>query len=110
MGPTPSSHRLRRGLPGYLIPFAPHAFVHSASGVSQEAAFATGVPPDLYAFHRYTGNSASLSHPRAEQYRTASPSCARGFHVRLAQPPTHALRPVNPDNARLLRFTAAAGT
>lgn len=24
--PTPSAHRLRRGLPGYLIPFAPHAF------------------------------------------------------------------------------------
>lgn len=24
--PTPSIHRLRRGLPGYLIPFAPHAF------------------------------------------------------------------------------------
>ncbi len=24
-GPTPSTHRLRRGLPGYLIPFAPHA-------------------------------------------------------------------------------------
>ena len=26
-GPTPSIHRLRRGLPGYLILFAPHAFV-----------------------------------------------------------------------------------
>ena len=26
--PTASIHRLRRGLPGYLIPFAPHAFVH----------------------------------------------------------------------------------
>ena len=25
--PTPSVHRLRRGLPGYLILFAPHAFV-----------------------------------------------------------------------------------
>ena len=25
---TPSIHRLRRGLPGYLILFAPHAFVH----------------------------------------------------------------------------------
>eukprot|EP00828_Plagiopyla_frontata_P016025 TRINITY_DN2081_c0_g1_i8.p1 TRINITY_DN2081_c0_g1~~TRINITY_DN2081_c0_g1_i8.p1 ORF type:complete len:214 (+),score=-27.92 TRINITY_DN2081_c0_g1_i8:145-786(+) len=25
-GPTPSAHRLRRGLPGYLILFAPHAF------------------------------------------------------------------------------------
>ncbi len=26
-GSTPSAHRLRRGLPGYLIPFAPHAVV-----------------------------------------------------------------------------------
>jgi hypothetical protein len=26
-GPTPSVHRLQRGLPGYLILFAPHAFV-----------------------------------------------------------------------------------
>ena len=26
MDPTPSIHRLRRGLPGYLILFAPHAF------------------------------------------------------------------------------------
>ena len=26
-GPTSSIHRLRRGLPGYLILFAPHAFV-----------------------------------------------------------------------------------
>ena len=25
--PTPSAHRLQRGLPGYLILFAPHAFV-----------------------------------------------------------------------------------
>ncbi len=27
MPPTPSAHRLRLGLPGYLIPFAPLAFV-----------------------------------------------------------------------------------
>jgi hypothetical protein len=26
MPPTPSVHRLPRGLPGYLIRFAPHAF------------------------------------------------------------------------------------
>jgi hypothetical protein len=25
-GPTPSAHRLQRGLPGYLILFATHAF------------------------------------------------------------------------------------
>ena len=28
MPPTPSVHRLRLGLQGYLIPFAPLAFVH----------------------------------------------------------------------------------
>ncbi len=28
MSPAASIHRLRRGLPGYLILFAPHAFEH----------------------------------------------------------------------------------
>ena len=28
VSPTASYHRLRRGLPGYLILFDPHAFVH----------------------------------------------------------------------------------
>ena len=32
MPPMPSIHRLGRGLPGYLIPFAPHAFVHECQG------------------------------------------------------------------------------
>ena len=31
--PTTSIHRLRRGLPGYLILFAPHAFVHQRQSV-----------------------------------------------------------------------------
>ncbi len=31
--PTASIHRLRRGLPGYLIPFAPHAFVHQRQSI-----------------------------------------------------------------------------
>ena len=61
--PTPSSHRLQLGLPGFLIPFAPLAFAVLASGTVQEAAFATGVPPDIYAFHYYTGNSTSLYRP-----------------------------------------------
>jgi hypothetical protein len=34
----------------------------------QMAAFATDVPPDLYAFHRYTGNSTILYHTLASQY------------------------------------------
>ena len=34
--PTPSIHRLRRGLPGYLILFAPHAFVPQRQLQSRE--------------------------------------------------------------------------
>ncbi len=30
--------------------------------MTQKAAFASGVPPDIYAFHRSTGNSAFLNH------------------------------------------------
>ncbi len=37
----------------YLILFAPPRFRASASVTDQRAAFATGVPPYIYAFHRY---------------------------------------------------------
>ncbi len=76
----------------------------------QSAAFATGLPPDLYAFYRYTGNSALLSHPLAWQYPLRFPGWARSFNRRLTKPPTHPVRPVNPNNACHLRITAAAGT
>ena len=36
------------------------------------AAFATGIPPDIYAFHRYTGNSTILCLPQARQYPATS--------------------------------------
>ncbi len=68
--PLRSAHRLGLGLPGYLILFAPPAFVHSASGVTQRAAFAFGVPPDIYAFYRYTWSSALPFDPLAGQYQT----------------------------------------
>jgi hypothetical protein len=32
------------------------------------SAFATGVPPDIYAFHRYTRNSLILSRTQAKQF------------------------------------------
>ncbi len=56
---TPQGHNLQidivyGGLPGYLILFAPHAFAPERQSLSRGAAFATGIPPDLYAFHRYT--------------------------------------------------------
>ncbi len=38
------------------------------------------------------------------------PGWARRFHIELTSPPTHPLRPVNPNNAWDLCITAAAGT
>src|SRR3954465_12340845 len=43
-------------------------FRASASVTDQRAAFATGVPPDIYAFHRYTRNSALLFCTQAYQF------------------------------------------
>ena len=74
------------------------------------AAFATGVPPDIYGFHSYTWNSATLSGTQAWQYQRQFHSWAVGFHLQLAVQPTRALRPVIPINACTLRITAAAGT
>ncbi len=36
--------------------------------MAQLSAYATGVPPDIYAFHRYTRNSLNLYHILAYQY------------------------------------------
>ena len=68
---TLSTHRLRRGLPGYLILFAPHAFA-PVSVTDQKVAFATGVPPYLYAFHRYTWNSTFLFCTQVSQFPMTS--------------------------------------
>ena len=37
MSPTPSAQRLRRGLPGYLILFATHAFVSQCQYLSRQS-------------------------------------------------------------------------
>ncbi len=78
--------------------------------MAQQAAFATGVLPDIYAFHRYTRNSACLYHSLVCQYLLQVRSRAPEFHRRLNRPPACALRPVIPNNACALRLTAAAGT
>ncbi len=107
---TPSIHRLRRGLPGYLILFDPRAFAQLASVHRQVGAFASGVPPDLYVFRYSTRNSPTLSGTQDQPFRLQFPGLAQGFHNRLADPPMSALRPVIPNNARTPRITAAAGT
>ncbi len=52
---------------------SPH-FRASASVTVQVAAFATGIPPHLYAFHRYTWNSTTLSSTLAIQSEMQFPS------------------------------------
>ena len=77
-GLTPSTHRLRRGLPGYLILFAPHAFVPQCQlqsrkppsplvflPISTHFTATLGIPlssPALkaYSFHPLTGLSPAL--------------------------------------------------
>ena len=74
------------------------------------APFGTGLPPDIYAFHRYTWNSAIPWTTQVHQFRRTSRGWAPDFHPRLSIPPTLPLSPVIPNNARHLRLTAAAGT
>jgi hypothetical protein len=78
--------------------------------MDQEAAFAIGVPIEIYAFDRYSDNSTSLFHPLAFQYPLPFPSWAEVLNNRLKTPSTHPLRPVIPNNACTPRITAAAGT
>ncbi len=108
--PTPSIHRLQRGLPGYLIPFAPHAFAHerqvnarvplSPLVFLQISTHSTTTPGIPYPSHRL----------KLYSFQRPLPVKPGAFHAELVQPPARALRPVIPDNARHLRITAAAGT
>ena len=50
--PTSSAHRLQRGLPGYLILFAPHAFAPQRQQSSSE-------PPSPLVFFRISTNFTS---------------------------------------------------
>src|ERR1041384_2446445 len=50
--PTTSTHRLQRGLPGYLILFAPHAFAHQRQYRASES-------PSPLVFRRISTNFTS---------------------------------------------------
>src|SRR5919109_2251709 len=106
----PSVHRLRRGLPGYLIQFAPHAVAPQCQPMPRWLAsplvflpisthFTTtpAIPPPSASLQ-----SGSLHWPPAVK--------PRAFTAHLPRPPAGALRPVTPDNACPLCLTAAAGT
>ena len=107
---APSAHRLRRGLPGYLILFAPHA-------VAPQRQLLPSGPPSPPVFFRISTHSTATPGipPAPTVLEPPSRPCRPGVKPRaftgaLGRPPTRPLRPVIPDNARALRITAAAGT
>ena len=108
--PTPSTHRLRRGLPGYLILFATHAFEPQRQLQTREP-----LSPLVF-FHISTHFTATHGVPlsssalKSSSFQCTSPVKPKAFTSDLKKPPAFPLRPINPDNACHLRITAAAGT
>ena len=108
--PAPSAHRLRRGLPGYLILFAPHAFA------PQRRIRPSRPPSPRVFFPISTHSTATLGIPptptglQVRSFESSPGVEPRDFTSDLQVPPARALRPVIPNNARTLRITAAAGT
>ena len=108
--PAPSAHRLRRGLPGYLILFAPHAFAPQRQN-------RPSWPPSPRVFLQISTHSTATPAilPASTDLQTCSFQSSlvverRDFTSDLQGPPARALRPVIPNNACALRITAAAGT
>ena len=106
----PSSQRLGPGLPGYLIPFAPLAFVSQRQNTPSElfspSAFQAisthfTAPPPVPLAPRWLKIASMPGSSTVERW---------DFTRTLNDPPTHALSPVIPPNARHLCLTAAAGT
>ena len=108
--PLPSAHRLRPGLPGYLIPFAPLAFASQRQKTSRTSLSPRAFLPISTHFTappEVPGPPTSLQTGR---FGTTSPVEPGAFSIRRSHPPTRALSPVIPNNVRTVRLTAAAGT
>ena len=108
--PLPSAHRLRPGLPGYLIPFAPLAFASQRQQTSRTSLSPRAFLPISTHFTappEVPGPPTSLEGGRIGAPSPVEPGA---FSDRRAAPPTRALSPVIPNNVRTVRLTAAAGT
>ena len=102
--PTPSLHRLLRGLPGYLIPFAPHAFAPQRQGrpsrppsprvflpISTHFTTTPGIPPPSAALQPRSLRRPSPVEPGAFTPDLRAAACARFTPSKSGQrsPPTY---------------------
>ena len=93
--PTPSTHRLRRGLPGYLILFATHAFVPQRQFKSSKS------PSPLVFLLISTHFTATLGIPLTSPWlKLCSFWCLLGFSPRIShQTYITACEPFTPNNS-----------
>jgi hypothetical protein len=108
--PLPSAHRLRPGLPGYLIPFAPLAFASQRQKTSRSSLSPRAFLPISTHFTAPPEVPAPPTFLQDGRIGARSPVKPGDFSDRRAAPPTRALSPVIPNNVRTVRLTAAAGT
>ena len=108
--PLPSAHRLRPGLPGYLIPFAPLAFASQRQKTSRTSLSPRAFLPISTHFTAPPEVPGPPTALQAGRFGTTSPVEPGAFSNRRSHPPTRALSPVIPNNVRTVRLTAAAGT
>jgi len=108
--PLPSVHRLRPGLPGYLIPFAPLAFASQRQKGSRASLSPRAFLPISTHFTAPPEVPGPPTPLEAARIGARSPVEPGDFSSRRGGPPTRALSPVIPNNVRTVRLTAAAGT
>ena len=108
--PLPSAHRLRPGLPGYLIPFAPLAFASQRQPTSRDSLSPRAFLPISTHFTAPPEVPGPPTPLQAARIGARSPVEPGDFSARRGGPPTRALSPVIPNNVRTVRLTAAAGT
>ena len=108
--PLPSAHRLRPGLPGYLIPFAPLAFASQCQKTSRSSLSPRAFLPISTHFTAPPEVPDPPTFLETGRFGASSPVEPGDFSDRRSHPPTRALSPVIPNNVRTVRLTAAAGT
>ncbi len=107
--PIPNVHRLLPGLPGYLILFAPPAFVHQCQELSR-VSFRHECSSRYLRISLLHREFQTPLQSSSEGVSDAVPRLSPGLSHLTFLTPTHPLRPVIPNNAWDLRITAAAGT
>lgn len=110
MGVTPNRHRLRLGLPGYLIRFETLAFVPHCRIRPRDVVSPSAVRPGLQDFTPTPDVPVTPSGPKPCSFRRTPPRWAGRFPDGLARPATDALGPIRSAITRAAGITAAAGT